>query len=237
MSPTDFVAELKKSGKRRRAVNDQRYLKSDREFLGVTVPVIRKLAAPIATEFKKSGNLTPALRYARALWQTEIHEPRTSAILIVAECEPIFDDRVWKLGWAWLGQIDNWGHCDGIAGYMLAPLVKTAVHKHKSRRREMLRKTTDPNPWVRRGALVSMIPSIRTDKESEFILNLAARAIRDDDYFVQKGLGWALRECAHHNPREVISFIQTHRERMRRSTITNALSRLPKTLQKAAREG
>lgn len=237
LQPAEFISELKKSGRRMRALKEKRYLKSNGEFFGVTTPVLRKLTAPIAQEFRRSGNLTGALRFSRALWQAGVHESKTSAILIVAECERMFDDRVWDLGRNWLDQIDNWGHCDGIAPCLLAPFVQSSRHKHRSRRREVLRWTKNLNPWVRRGALLTSLRTIRTDKEHEFVLALSGRLIADDDYFVQKGLGWMLRECAHHNPREVISFIQLHRDQMRRSTVTNAVSRLPKTLQAAARNG
>jgi len=237
MHPDELIAELKKSGKRMRALHEKRYLKSDRTFFGVAVPVIRKLAAPIAAEFKKNDDLRGALRYAHALWQTEVHEPRTSAILIIAGCEPLYDEQVWELGRGWLDQIDNWGHCDGISSYLLAPLLQNSHQTYRSRRRDVTRWIRHDNPWVRRAALVSTIRNIRADKECKLILKLASRDVTDPDYFVQKGLGWMLRECAHHNPREVISFIQQHRDLMRRSTITNAISRLPKTLQKAARNG
>jgi 3-methyladenine DNA glycosylase AlkD len=177
------------------------------------------------------------VRFARALWNTRVHEPRVAAIIIVSACEPFYDDRVWDLGRGWLDSLDNWGHCDGVAPGLLSPFIQVARPRHKSRRREVLRWTRDPNLWVRRGALLANLRSVRYDKEWRFLLDVATRLLEDHEYFVQKGLGWMLRECAHHNPREVISFIQTHRGRMRRSTITNAVSRLPKTLQKAARSG
>lgn len=235
--PDELVSELKRSGTRMRAVNEKRYLKSDGVFFGVTVPNTRRLTRPVAAEFKKCGDLGGALAYASALWETGVHEPRVSAILIVEACEPFYDDRVWELGRAWLGDIDNWGHCDGIGPGMLSPFVQVGRTRHKSRRRTVLRWTRDDSLWVRRGALLATMRSTRHDKEWQFVLAVAERLLEDPEYFVQKGLGWMLRECAHHNPREVITFIQTHRDGMRRSTITNAVSRLPKTLQKAARQG
>jgi 3-methyladenine DNA glycosylase AlkD len=218
-------------------VGEKRYLKSDATFFGVTVPEVRRLTRPISTDFRRRGDLTGALRYARALWAAQVHEPRLAAILIVSACAPCFDDRVWSLGRRWLDDIDNWALCDGIAPGLLAPFVQRDRPRHKSRRREVLRWTQDANLWVRRGALLSTLRSTRYDLEWDFVLAVALNLLDDPEYFVQKGLGWMLRECAHHNPREVITFIQEHRPRMRRSTITNAISRLPKTLQRAAREG
>jgi 3-methyladenine DNA glycosylase AlkD len=233
----EFVAALKRSGTRMRAVHEKRYLKSDGTFFGVPVPVTRRLARPLAAEFRNREDLTGAIRFSRALWSTKAHEPRVAAIVIVSTCEDLFDDRVWDLGRHWLDTLDNWAHCDGVAPGLLSPFIQTGRPRHKSRRREVLRWTRDTNLWVRRGALLANMRSVRYDKEWRFLLDVAGRLLDDPESFVQKGLGWMLRECAHHNPREVITFIQTHRACMRRSTITNAVSRLPKTLQKAARNG
>ena len=156
---------------------------------------------------------------------------------MVCACEPFYDDRVWTLGQRWAGDLDNWALCDSIGPGMLAWFVQVGRPRHKVRRREVLTWTRHPNPWMRRAALLSSVRSIRTDREWAFVLSVAQPLIEDSDYFVQKGLGWMLRECAHNNPREVIEFIQEHRSRMRRSTITNAVSRLPKTLQRAAKAG
>ena len=235
--PQSLIEELKRAGTRLRAAGEKRYLKSDAVFFGLTVPNTRRLVARHIAEFKSRKDLTGAIRFGKALWRTGVHEPRNAAIMLIAQCEPFHDDRVWALGQNWLGELDNWALCDGVAPGLIAPFVQTEAPRHKSRRREVLRWTRDRNLWLRRGALLASIRSTRIDREWEFVLNVALRLREDPEYFVQKGLGWMLRECAHHNPREVIEFIQAHRAVMRRSTVTHAISRLPKTLQKAARQG
>jgi 3-methyladenine DNA glycosylase AlkD len=232
-----LIGELRKSGTRMRAVNEKRYLKSQAEFFGVTVPDTRRLARPVAAHFASAHDLGGALAYGRRLWATSAHEPRVAAIAIIGACAADFDDRVWELGRRWLEEIDNWALCDGIGPHLLAPFVCADRARYRSRRREVVRWTRDPNPWVRRGALLSTSASTRGDVGCEFLFAVAGKLLADPDYFVQKGLGWMLRECAQRRPHEVITFIQHHRDRMRRSTVTNALSRLPKTLQRAAREG
>jgi 3-methyladenine DNA glycosylase AlkD len=237
MKPDEFVQELRGAGTRRRAEHEKRYLKSSAVFLGVPVPETRRLSAPVANAFKQSGDLRGAIAFATSLWSTRIHEPKLAAAIIVSACEPLYDDRVWRLGRVWLGDIDNWALCDGIAPNLVGPFVCASQRNHKSRRKEILRWTRDANPWVRRGALLATIRGIRDAHEYKFTFDVCRLLLNDPDYFVQKALGWMLRECAHHNPREAITFIQSHRVQMRKSTITNAVSRLPKTLQRAARDG
>ena len=230
-----LIAELQRAGTRLRAAHEKRYVKSQAAFYGVTVPRTRSIARSYASTLREERNLAGALQLASALWLDGAHESRMAATFVVCECSPFYDDRVWTLGAGWLSDIDNWALCDGIGPGMLAPFVQQGREKHRSRRQEVVRWTRSTNPWVRRGALLCTLASTRHDHEWDFLERVALPLVEDPDYFVQKGLGWMLRESAHHNPREVITFIQAHRDRMRRSTITNAVSRLPKTLQRAAR--
>lgn len=177
------------------------------------------------------------MQFGAALWNTGAHEPKLAASIIVGACESFYDDRVWRLGRAWLDDIDNWALCDGIAPNLVGPFACRSRRNHKSHRKEILRWTRDENPWIRRGALLATVRCIREAQEYQFTFDVCDRLLGDPDYFVQKALGWVLRECAHSGPREVITFIQGRRANMRKSTITNAVSRLPKTLQRAARNG
>ena len=63
-----LLDELKQSGTRYRAVNEKRYLKSQAEFYGVTVPRTRALTRTYSSTFRKEQDLSGALRFARALW-------------------------------------------------------------------------------------------------------------------------------------------------------------------------
>jgi 3-methyladenine DNA glycosylase AlkD len=232
-----LIAELRHAGTRLRAAHEKNYLKSQAVFYGVTVPKTRQIARSYAAPLKEGRNLAAALQLAAVLWQDGAHESKMAATFVMCECGSFYDDRVWNVGTEWLGDIDNWALCDGIGPGMLSPFLRTGMERHRSRRQEVVRWTRSANPWMRRGALLCTLGPTRHDHEWEFLSRVALPLVEDPDYFVQKGLGWMLRESAHHHPREVITFVQEHRDRMRKSTVTNAVSRLPKTLQKAARTG
>lgn len=229
------VSELQSEGTPLRAAHDKHSFKSDSVFYGVTVPRIRIIVRTNVSDLCAQSNLSSVLQLAQALWKDGAHESRLAATFAVCECEAFYDDRVWKLGATWLSDIDNRALCDNIGPGMLAPFVRSHRERHRSRRQEVVRWTRSENPWIRRCALLATLGAVRDDRDWELLSRVAPPLVQDSDYNVQKGLGWMLRECAHHNPREVITFIQEHRDQMRRSTITSAISRLPATLQRAAR--
>ena len=46
------------------------------------------------------------------------------------------------------------------------------------------------------------------------------------EFFINKGIGWALRQYARHDPAWVLAFIETHRARMAPLSIREALKHL-----------
>ena len=76
---SQVVAALLPQADSERAGQAKRYLKSDLDFLGVSVPAIRSAVRDVARtrpELARDG----ALAWARALWREPVHERRTAAI-------------------------------------------------------------------------------------------------------------------------------------------------------------
>ena len=65
-----------------RAGQAKRYLKSDLDFLGVSVPGIRSAVTGTARSRPDPGR-DGALAWARALWREPVHEQRTAAIEVL----------------------------------------------------------------------------------------------------------------------------------------------------------
>jgi hypothetical protein len=79
---SQVVAALLPQADIERAGQAKRYLKSDLDFLGVSVPAIRSAVRDVARtrrELDRDG----ALAWARALWREPVHEQRTAAIEVL----------------------------------------------------------------------------------------------------------------------------------------------------------
>lgn len=95
-----------------------------------------------------------------------------------------------------------------IAAHLVGPILRAAPAEVTPIIRSW---TTDPDRWIRRTSIICQLGSKdRTDTD------LLAAAIEssstDADFFLRKGIGWALRQHADTDPAWVSAFLASHPE-------------------------
>lgn len=75
----ELIAALRPLGTAERAAREKRYLKSDLDFLGVTVPDIRRTVRAAAGRHRDLDR-EATVAWALALWREPVHEPRMAAV-------------------------------------------------------------------------------------------------------------------------------------------------------------
>lgn len=112
---------------------------------------------------------------------------------------------------AWVQHIDNWGHSDNLSKF-LSRLVELPETQKK-----MLSYINSwnrsKNLWERRQSLVALFYYARTRKQHlpfEYVIGLVGKLLRDQEYFVQKAVGWTLRESYNVYPKETYAFLSEH---------------------------
>lgn len=112
---------------------------------------------------------------------------------------------------AWVKHIDNWGHSDNLSKF-LSRLVELPETQEK-----MLRHINtwnrSKNLWERRQSLVALFYYARTRKQHlpfDYVIGLIGNLLRDPEYFVQKAVGWTLRESYNVYPKETYKFLAEH---------------------------
>lgn len=109
----------------------------------------------------------------------------------------------------WVEQIDNWAHSDSLSKYLTRLLENPDSQKGMF---EILKKwNTSKNPWERRQSLVALYYYARTKKQHisfEQTIEFLSPLISDKEYYVQKAVGWALRETYNVYPKQAFSFIE-----------------------------
>ena len=85
----------------------------------------------------------------------------------------------------------------------------------------MLAWSKDPNFWVRRLAIDHQLG--RKEKTNTKLLEqILVNNLNSDEFFINKAIGWALRDYSKTNPEWVRKFIQSHKENMAKRSIKEA---------------
>lgn len=106
------------------------------------------------------------------------------------------------------GQIDNWAHSDGLSS-MLAEILEAnpkllSVYKKWN---------VSKNPWLRRQSLVGVYCYARLRKKhipATQSLKLVKARLSDPHFYVQRAVGWTLREIDRVDSKKQRTFVQQH---------------------------
>lgn len=112
---------------------------------------------------------------------------------------------------SWVEQVDNWAHSDYLSKFL------TRLLEHETTGKGMMailkRWNSSPNPWERRQSLVSLFYYARTKKNQvsfDTCIRFVKPLLGDADYYVQKAVGWTLRECYNVYPGQAFAFMLKH---------------------------
>jgi 3-methyladenine DNA glycosylase AlkD len=87
---------------------------------------------------------------------------------------------------------------------------------------------TDEDFWVRRSALLSLLPGIRAGRpDLARFGRYATPLLGEKEFFIRKAIGWVLREISKKDPAFVTTYTRQHLHAMSGVTFREAIRRLP----------
>ncbi|MFI5171544.1 MAG: DNA alkylation repair protein [Chitinophagales bacterium] len=183
------------------------------KYIGTQFPVSGLSMGNLRSMFKEGysfSRLTDDEQYHvwKYIWfHSNLHDAMSQAIFF---CDGYIKKtdrkKFWKEIVQWIKRIDNWAHSDGLTHHYAAlheafPDIVYAQLEKWNRSK---------NPWERRQSVLSLLDYARFRKIKppfEKIRVLVENIISDEHYFVQKGIGWCLRETYLVYPDETFSFL------------------------------
>jgi 3-methyladenine DNA glycosylase AlkD len=183
MSVESVLAEMRSKANPGAVEGMARFGISPKGTLGISIPILRKLAKDVGTDHG----------LALGLWDSGVHEARILAAL-VDDPAMVSEAQMEK----WVRDFDSWDVCDGCCGTLFdkTPYAyKKAVEW--SRRNE---------EYVKRAGYVLMAELAVHDKEApdaQFrrFFDAIERGSVDSRNFVKKAVNWALRQIGKRNLR------------------------------------
>lgn len=223
MTPEAAIAAL--GADPQKASEMRAYHKVDRPYLGVANPVIDAHVK----DWRAACTLDERLALAAGLWDTNIHEGRLAAAKLLTQARIRPDDTAaWDLIVSWVPQFDGWAVADhaSIAG-------QKRLVADPARLDTVETWITSDNMWTRRAAFVMTLPWTKQNhpKPAELdardrVLGWAATLVTDHDWFIQKAIGWWLRDLSKHDPDRVRAFLATHQDAMKPFAVKEASRKL-----------
>jgi 3-methyladenine DNA glycosylase AlkD len=185
-------------------------------FLGIKVPVLRKLA-------KEYFDLP--LTEVKPILGSKYHEIRLLSLFILVDQFSKGDQkkkkRIYELYLKNTGFINNWDLVDSSAHHIVGPYL---IDKSKALLAELAQSDL---LWERRIAIMSTFHYIKNDKFSD-TLRIAEMLLSDKEDLIHKAVGWMLREIGkRHLPSEE-TFLKKHYHNMPRTMLRYAIEKFPK---------
>lgn len=205
--------ELKARGDAGKAAGMAAYHKAPRVYLGVAVPEIDALARG----WREGRDVPARVELARRLWDSDVHEARIAAAKLLTQARIRPDEEVWRLIAGWVPQFDGWA----IADHAMKAGERRLLAE-PARLDEVALWLDHPSLWVRRAALVGTLPwtRIRNPKPQDLerrerVLSWLARLAEDREWFIQKAIGWWLRDLSKHDPQRVRDWLAADGARLK----------------------
>lgn len=222
----DALRETLRSGADpERAVGQQRYMRSDMPFLGLTSPQRRALVRPLLSD--------PGLRIdTRAGWEGAVRglwdgagfrEERYAALDLLRhrtyrswrdpELMPLVEHLV--VSGAWWDLVDE---LSNVVGEVLAvdPEGEGLRMRDWAEREDL---------WLRRSAIISQLRR-KDQTDTELLEAVIEPNLDDSQFFIRKAIGWALRQYARTDPVWVQAFVDRHTHRLSGLSRREALKHL-----------
>jgi len=125
---------------------------------------------------------------------------------------------------AWIREAHGWAYVDPLAGG-IAGLIAL---RHPDAWPVIDAWAVDEDFWVRRSALLTLLPGIRRGQPDHARFErYATPMLAEKEFFIRKAIGWVLRETARKDPAYVAGWTRAHLGQMSGVTFREAVRRLP----------
>ncbi len=218
--------ELRRVADPRKAPAMQAYMKSKMPYHGVSAVLLRQ-SYPLL--FRKIDLSAPQAwhRAVFALWRgAKYREERYAAIALTGieaaagfqtpAAMPLYEEMIVTGAW--------WDYVDEIAANRVGPILRGYP---ASMKKKMLAWSESENIWKRRTSILCQL-RFKQHTDLDLLYACIEPSLDSKEFFMRKGIGWALRQVAWTDPAEIRRYVRKHKERLSGLSRREALKNLGK---------
>jgi 3-methyladenine DNA glycosylase AlkD len=217
----DLERDLRALGTPERAEGEKRYLKSDLDFLGVSVWGIRKVIKAFAEQHRDLPRDDVAA-LIEALWAKPVFERRMMAAMLLEEYVAVLEPSDLELIERLIRESKTWALVDVLSGDVVGEIILR--NPKVAARLDAWAK--DDDFWVRRSALLAQLLPLKHGASFRRFASYADAMLDEKEFFIRKAIGWVLRETAKRRPDEVYEWLAPRTHRLSGVTIREAVKYL-----------
>jgi 3-methyladenine DNA glycosylase AlkD len=182
----------------------KRYMRDQFQFLGIKRPQAQALFKQLKAEhgLPELDQLDPIVR---TLWDWPEREYQYLALTLLDKSQKrLTPDFLPLLEWL-ITTKSWWDTVDAIASHNVGQLLRQYPD---SRDRTLTPWRQSENIWLRRTAILFQL-SYKTATDADLLFAIATENRESSEFFIQKAIGWALREYSKTAPDAVQTFVAT----------------------------
>jgi 3-methyladenine DNA glycosylase AlkD len=190
-----------------RGGKERAYLKSERDFLGVSVPDGRRAVRQLAKEADLIAH-DDVVAVALEWWTGPWWECRRSAVeLLMLRSDVLRPDDLTMLE-TLVRHGETWALVDGLAGDVTGHIVARDADNECGVTLD--RWSIDPDSfWVRRASMLALLIPLKRDLgEWDRFCRYADQMLNETEFFIRKAVGWVLREVSKSHADEVRAWVE-----------------------------
>jgi 3-methyladenine DNA glycosylase AlkD len=195
-------------GDTRKAPEMQRYMKSELPFRGVPSPERKALGRRLFADHVLTDEAAWQATVLTLWREAAYREERYMAIALTGERRyaawqtpallPLYEELIVTGAW--------WDYVDEIANRRVGPLLRGFPDELTP---AMYAWATATDLWKRRTSIICQL-SFKEETDTKLLSTAIEANLDDRDFFIRKGIGWALRQFAHTEPGWVRTFVDSH---------------------------
>lgn len=193
---------LAETGDPERAVQQQRYMKSELPYHGVTLSQLRPLLRPLTRQWhpdRSEWEATVKELYANAAYREERYAAlalaRSQRRYLTPEALPLARHLISAGAW--------WDLVDEASQHVLGPILASYAAEVTPVISDWAR---DDDLWIRRAAVLSQLGR-KEQTDTALLREVIEVNLADQSFWLRKAIGWALRQYARTDPDWVRAFV------------------------------
>jgi len=209
----NLFIEMEKNKNVEQAVKMAAYMQNKFVFLGLPKPKLKEIIKPYIKEWKKHGM---DWKFVNICWKKDYREAQYTAIEYLDSLIKLLSDNdlpnlrkliVTKSWWETADSIDA--------------IVGKIILNYKQTENEMLKWSKDENIWVRRVSIDFQL-QYKEKTNQKLFEQIIVNNLGTDEFFINKAIGWSLREYSKTNKKWVKDFINKYKNQLHKLSIREA---------------